>query len=87
MNVRLYIAILALFLLAGYCHTSYYPSLTDWQSSLTLANSSSSYYTLRVMTYVSWVIPFVLAYIFYAWRAIDRRPLTADELEETEHKY
>lgn len=81
------LAVLALFLLAGYCHTSYYPSLTDWQSSLTLANSSSSYYTLRVMTYVSWVIPFVLAYIFYAWRAIDRRPLTADELEETEHKY
>lgn len=81
------LTVLALFLLAGYCHTSYYPSLTDWQSSLTLANSSSSYYTLRVMTYVSWVIPFVLAYIFYAWRAIDRRPLTTDELEETEHKY
>lgn len=81
------LTVLALFLLAGYCHTPYYPSLADWQSSLTLANSASSPYTLQVMTYVSWIIPFVLAYIFYAWRAIDRRPLTADELEETEHKY
>lgn len=64
----------ALLLCAGWNHTAYYPSITDLQSSLTLQNSCSSPFTLKVMSYVSILIPFVLAYIFYAWRAIDLKP-------------
>ena len=66
--------VLALLLCAGWNHTAYYPSITDLQSSLTLQNSCSSPFTLKVMSYVSILIPFVLAYIFYAWRAIDLKP-------------
>ena len=66
--------VLALLLCAGWNHTAYYPSISDLQSSLTLQNSCSSPFTLKVMSYVSILIPFVLAYIFYAWRAIDLKP-------------
>lgn len=68
------LTVLALLLSAGWNHTAYYPSITDLQSSLTLQNSCSSPFTLKVMSYVSILIPFVLAYIFYAWRAIDLKP-------------
>ena len=68
------LTVLALLLCAGWNHTAYYPSITDLQSSLTLLNSCSSPFTLKVMSYVSILIPFVLAYIFYAWRAIDLKP-------------
>lgn len=68
------LTVLALLLCAGWNHTAYYPSITDFQSSLTLQNSCSSPFTLKVMSYVSILIPFVLAYIFYAWRAIDLKP-------------
>ena len=78
---------MSVFLVAGLNGTSYYPSVTDLQSSLTLANSCSSEFTLRTMAYVSIAIPFVLAYIVYAWRAMDRKSLTSKELEETDHKY
>lgn len=81
------LTVMAVFMVAGYNGTAYYPSSADLQSSLTLANSCSSEFTLRTMTYVSFIIPFVLAYIVYAWRAMDRRPLTGAELENTEHKY
>lgn len=81
------LAVLALFLVAGYGGTSFYPSSTDLQSSLTIANSSSSYFTLKTMAYVSFIIPFVAAYIFYAWRSMDRRPLTSEELEKSPDKY
>lgn len=81
------LAVLALFLLAGYNDTAFYPSNMDLQSSLTLSNSCSSPFTLTVMSWVSLIIPFVLAYIAYAWHAIDRRGLSAKELEENEHKY
>lgn len=81
------LTVLALLLLAGYNGTAYYPSSADLQSSLTLANSSSSETTLRVMAWVSLLIPFVLAYIAYAWHAIDRRSLTRKELDTDEHKY
>lgn len=67
------VVVLVLFLLAGFNQTAYYPSSTDIQSSLTIANSSSSLFTLRVMSIVSLFIPFVLAYIWYAWRALDKR--------------
>lgn len=65
------LTVLVLLLIAGYNYTAYYPSLTDMQSSLSLANSSSSYFTLKVMSIVSLLIPFVLVYIWYAWRSLD----------------
>ncbi|WP_308757027.1 cytochrome d ubiquinol oxidase subunit II [uncultured Bacteroides sp.] len=76
------LTVLALLLVAGYNNTAYYPSTADLQSSLTLANSCSSQFTLRVMAYVSILVPFVLAYIFYAWRSIDRKKIDAEEMQE-----
>lgn len=81
------LAVLALLLCAGWNETAYYPSLVDMQSSLTIRNSSSSLFTLRVMAYVSLLIPFVAAYIWYAWRAINRMPLTRQELNQGGHQY
>lgn len=81
------LAVLGLLLLAGYNHTAYYPSTTDLQSSLTLANSCSSEFTLKTMAVVSLLIPFVLAYIFYAWRCIDRKKIDVHEMNEEEHTY
>lgn len=81
------LTVLALLLLAGWNDTAYYPSLADPQSSLTIRNSSSSLFTLRVMSAVSLLIPFILAYIVYAWRAISSRPITSEEIEAEEHSY
>ena len=81
------LTVLALLLCAGWNNTAYYPSVTDLQSSLTITNSSSSLFTLKVMTYVSFFIPFVLAYIFYAWRSIDLHKITKKEMEDDEHVY
>ena len=81
------LVVMSVFFLAGFNGTAYYPSCTDLQSSLTLQNSSSSRFTLTVMFWVSLLIPFVLAYIVYAWRAMDRKSITADEIESTDHKY
>lgn len=77
-------AVMALFLIAGYNDTAYYPSTADLQSSLTLTNSCSSEFTLRTMAAVSLVIPFVLAYIAYFWRKMDKQSLTTDELNQSE---
>jgi cytochrome bd ubiquinol oxidase subunit II len=77
----------ALFLLAGFNNTAYYPSTYDLQSSLTIENSSSSHYTLTAMSYVSLLVPFVLAYIWYVWRAMDRKKITVEELESETHIY
>lgn len=81
------LAVLALMLVAGYNNTAYYPSSADLQSSLTLANSSSSPFTLKTMSYVSILVPFVIAYIFYAWRSIDKKKISKEELEEGGHVY
>ncbi|MDR0940023.1 MAG: cytochrome d ubiquinol oxidase subunit II [Mediterranea sp.] len=70
----------ALLLIAGYNNTAYYPSNADLQSSLTLANSCSSAFTLKTMAIVSIFVPFVLAYIFYAWRCIDKDKITKEEI-------
>lgn len=78
------LTVLVLFLITGWNQTAYYPSLIDINSSLTIANSSSSKFTLRTMTYVSFLIPFVLAYIIYAWRAIDKKGITLEEIEKEE---
>lgn len=79
--------VLALLLVAGYNNTAYYPSFTDPQSSLTLANSCSSLFTLKTMAYVSILVPFVIAYIFYAWRSISKTKIDAKEMNEGGHAY
>jgi cytochrome d ubiquinol oxidase subunit II len=71
-------------MVVGYNNTAYYPSVTDLQSSLTIANSSSSEFTLRTMAIVSLLIPFVLAYIAYFWRQMDKKSLTTEELDNNE---
>ena len=81
------LTVLALLLVAGYNNTAYYPSTTDLQSSLTLANSCSSMYTLETMAWVSILVPFVIAYIFYAWRSIDNKKITEKEMDEGGHAY
>lgn len=80
------LAVMALFMIAGYNNTAYYPSTADLQSSLTLSNSCSSEFTLRTMAAVSLIIPFVVAYIFYFWRQMDKKSLTQEELN-TSDKY
>ena len=81
------LTVLSLFLIAGWNNTCYYPSLTDMQSSLHLANSCSSEFTLYAMTLVSMLIPFVLAYIIWAWRSLDVPGITRKEMAQTDHKY
>ena len=81
------LVVMTLFWVVGYNNTAYLPSLLDVQSSLTLRNSSSSEFTLTVMSVVSILVPFVLAYIAYCWYKMDHRKLTSDELDNTDHKY
>ena len=80
------LTVLALLLSCAWNHTAYYPSIADLQSSLTLENSCSSEFTLNTMFWVSLLVPFVLAYIIYAWRAIDKKKLTKEEIQ-TDHAY
>ena len=80
------LTVLALLLCCAWNNTAYYPSTADLQSSLTLQNSCSSEFTLRTMFYVSLLVPFVLAYIVYCWRAIDKKKLDKDEIQ-TDHAY
>ena len=81
------LVVMAVFFVAGYNGTAYYPSCTDLQSSLTIRNSSSSQFTLQVMFWVSLLIPFVVAYIAYAWRQMDKKKITSEEIAGTQHKY
>ena len=81
------LAVFGLLLVAGLNHTSYYPSVFDLQSSLTIENSSSSHYTLKIMSYVSLIVPFVLLYIIYAWRALNDKKIDAAEMNDEEHLY
>ena len=78
------LTVLALLLSAGWNNTAYYPSHADLQSSLTIANSCSSYFTLSTMAVVSILIPFVLAYIVYAWYSIDKKKLDKEEIATDE---
>lgn len=75
------VAVTSLFLMAGWNDTAYYPSNADLQSSLTITNSCSSEFTLQTMAVVSLLVPFVIAYIYYAWRSIDSRKLSREELK------
>lgn len=81
------LVVMSLFWVAGYNDTAYYPSLLDPASSLTISNSSSSPFTLTVMSWVTVIIPFVVAYIAYAWYSLNKKPITPDEMSEDGHKY
>jgi cytochrome bd ubiquinol oxidase subunit II len=81
------LAVISLFLVAGFGHTSFYPSTYDLQSSLTIENSSSSHYTLSVMSYVSLFVPVVIAYIYKVWRSLDRKKIDKAEMQDNEHIY
>lgn len=79
--------VFSVFLLAGFNNTSFYPSTIDIQSSLTIQNASSSKYTLVAMSYVSLIIPFVITYIWYAWRALNKHKMSSNSLANEDHKY
>jgi cytochrome bd ubiquinol oxidase subunit II len=81
------LTVFSIFIIAGYNNTCFYPSLSDIQSSLNIVNSSSSQYTLAAMSYVSLLVPFVLAYIIYAWRAINNKKIDQKEMESETHTY
>lgn len=81
------LTVLALFLLAGFNNTAFYPSNYDLQSSLTIQNASSSRFTLVTMSYVSLMIPFVIAYIAYFWRAMNKKKISDAEMQEESHVY
>ncbi|MDE5744969.1 MAG: cytochrome d ubiquinol oxidase subunit II [Paramuribaculum sp.] len=81
------LVVLSLFWVAGFNNTPYYPSLLDINSSLSIYNSSSTRFTLEVMSFVSLIIPFVAAYIAYVWYSMDRKPITPAEMKETDDKY
>lgn len=83
-GVGVVLVVLILLLCAGWNNTAYYPSNVDLQSSLTIANSSGSKFTLTAMSVVSLFIPFVLGYIFWAWRAIDKKQITEEEILDGE---
>jgi cytochrome d ubiquinol oxidase subunit II len=82
-----FLVVFSLFLIAGLNNTCYYPSVFDLQSSLTIQNSSSSHYTLTVLSYLSLIVPFVLAYIIYAWSAINRTKIKESEMDTESHVY
>ncbi|EDP7417338.1 cytochrome d ubiquinol oxidase subunit II [Campylobacter jejuni] len=81
------LTVFALLSSIGLGQSAFYPSLSDLQSSLTLKNASSSYYTLSVMAYVSLLVPFVLAYIIYVWNAMDKVKITREEIANDDHAY
>ncbi len=74
--------VLAIFFVAGFNNTSFYPSFIDLQSSLTIKNASSSHYTLTAMTYISFLVPVVIAYIYFTWKAIDKHKITKEDIKE-----
>lgn len=86
-GIGTFLAVVALFWIAGFGDTAFYPSILDPASSLTIRNASSSEFTLTAMSYVSILIPFVVGYIAYVWYAMDRKKLTPAEISTTDHKY
>lgn len=86
-GVGVILVVTSLLAIAGYNGTAYLPSLLDAQSSLTLANSSSSLFTLKVMSTVSLLVPFVIAYIWYVWRKMNASPLTRKDVSGDAHQY
>jgi cytochrome d ubiquinol oxidase subunit II len=86
-GIGAFLAVLSLFLNLGYNNTVFYPSLVDMQCGLTIRTASSSQFTLTVMSYVSLLLPFVAAYIIFAWRAINKKKIDKDEMESETHLY
>lgn len=82
-----FLTVFSLFILAGFNNTCFYPSAHDIQSSLHIQNSSSSHTTLSTMSYVSLAVPFVFGYIFYVWKAMTRKKMTDEEMNEDTHIY
>jgi cytochrome d ubiquinol oxidase subunit II len=82
-----FLVVLALFFIAGFNNTSFYPSYTNLQSSLTIYNASSSHYTLSVMSYVSLFVPVVILYIALAWRSLSKKKIDTSELNQNSHVY
>jgi cytochrome d ubiquinol oxidase subunit II len=82
-----FLTVFSLFLIAGFNNTAFYPSSHDLQSSVTIMNGSSSHFTLTVMSYVSLMVPFVVAYIWFTWRAINRHKMNKKELKSENHIY
>jgi cytochrome d ubiquinol oxidase subunit II len=80
------LAVIALFLTSGFNGTAFYPSSFDLNSSLTVENASSSQFTLQTMMYVSFIVPFVFLYIWFAWKSINNKRITEDEMK-SEHVY
>ena len=81
------LTVFSLFLIAGFNGTAFYPSVYDPGSSLTIRNASSSLFTLKTMMYVSVIVPFIFAYIWYAWKSISKTRLTEEEMKTEEHLY
>lgn len=81
------LTVIGLLIIAGFNNTAFYPSSVDLNSSLTIYNASSSLYTLETMSWVSLIIPIVIAYIWYAWRSMTRKTMNNKEIEEAENKY
>jgi len=79
--------VFSLFLVAGFNGTTFYPSTFDLNSSLTIRNASSSLFTLKTMMYVSFLIPFIIAYIWYAWKSINVTRITGEEMKAEGHVY
>ncbi|MGP2656403.1 cytochrome d ubiquinol oxidase subunit II [Malaciobacter sp. WC5094] len=87
-GVGIVLTVMALFLNVGFNNTAYYPSIFDLQSSLTIQNSSGSHYTLTTMSYVSLMVPFVIAYITYVWYQMDKVKITKEKIEDPHaHNY
>jgi cytochrome d ubiquinol oxidase subunit II len=81
------LAVFALFLVAGFNGTAFYPSSYDLNSSLTINKASSSLFTLKTMMYVSFIVPFVIGYIWIAWKSINNKRITEEEMKTEEHLY
>jgi len=81
------LTVFMLLLSVGFNNTCFYPSSFDLQSSLTIENASSSQYTLTAMSYVSLIVPFVIAYIWYAWASLNKKKITEEEMEKDSHAY
>jgi len=81
------VTVCSLLLTAGYNNTAYYPATPNLQSSLTISNSSSSFFTLNAMSLVSLFIPVVLVYIFIAWRSMEKKRIDIEDVNSDEHAY
>jgi len=86
-GIGVILVIFSLFINLGFNNTSFYPSASNLQSSLTIINSSSSKYTLAIMSYVTLLIPFVAGYIIYVWKVLSKNKINKQELENTGHVY